>query len=354
MRPEYVRRWLADPKSVLPYTAMPAHFPATGEPLGQDLFPGSSREQLDAVTELLIRYDEYVTPASEDNQLTTANVKCKITDLKSQISDFTLQCRTALTICTRRRFLARTAAGLAGGRLSAPAIVRAEAANWGDLTGRFVYDGKPPERKKLKVDKDLECCGKFDIRDESLMVGPDGGLANVYVYLRSTKAPDLPGTRSGRRQAGRAGQPRLHLPAALHEDLVHEAGVFDRQFRSRWPRTWLSRRWATCRPTSCCRSAARPRTSSAAGRAAPCRSPAIIIRGSGRTCCRATIPTWPFPPPTARSRIAKLPVGQWQFQAWHETDRAFQPPQWPKGRFRFTIRPGSQRPGHDQDRAGSC
>ncbi len=60
LRPEYVRRWLAEPKSVLPYTAMPAHFPATGAPLGQDLFPGSSREQLDAVTELLIRYDEYV------------------------------------------------------------------------------------------------------------------------------------------------------------------------------------------------------------------------------------------------------------------------------------------------------
>jgi cytochrome c551/c552 len=60
MRPEYIRRWLADPKSVLPYTAMPSHFPTTGEPLGQDIFSGSSREQLDAVTELLIRYDEYM------------------------------------------------------------------------------------------------------------------------------------------------------------------------------------------------------------------------------------------------------------------------------------------------------
>jgi hypothetical protein len=60
LRPEYVRRWIAEPKSVLPYTAMPAHFPPTGEPLGQDLFPGSSTEQLDAVSELLIRYDEYM------------------------------------------------------------------------------------------------------------------------------------------------------------------------------------------------------------------------------------------------------------------------------------------------------
>ncbi len=59
LRPEYLRRWLANPKSVLPYTAMPALFPATGKPLGQDLFPGSSQEQLDAVAALLLQYEEY-------------------------------------------------------------------------------------------------------------------------------------------------------------------------------------------------------------------------------------------------------------------------------------------------------
>ena len=55
-----------------------------------------------------------------------------------------------------------------------------------------MYDGKPPERKKLKVDKDVACCGKFDIRDESLMVGRDGGLANVFVYLRTRRVAVCP------------------------------------------------------------------------------------------------------------------------------------------------------------------
>jgi cbb3-type cytochrome oxidase cytochrome c subunit len=59
IRPEYVRRWLADPRSVLPYTAMPAQFPPAGPPLGQDLFPATSREQLDAVADLLLHYDQY-------------------------------------------------------------------------------------------------------------------------------------------------------------------------------------------------------------------------------------------------------------------------------------------------------
>jgi cytochrome c2 len=58
LRPEHLRRWLASPKSVLPYTAMPVNFPPTGEALGQDLLPGTASEQLDAVMELLLHYDE--------------------------------------------------------------------------------------------------------------------------------------------------------------------------------------------------------------------------------------------------------------------------------------------------------
>ncbi len=59
LRGPFFRRWLASPKSVLPYTAMPVNFPPSGEPLGQDLFPADSREQLDAVADLLLHYDEY-------------------------------------------------------------------------------------------------------------------------------------------------------------------------------------------------------------------------------------------------------------------------------------------------------
>jgi len=59
----------------------------------------------------------------------------------------------------------------------------------GELRGRFIYDGTPPERKRLKVDKDVDCCGKYDIRDESLMVGPEQGLANVFVYVRTRGIP---------------------------------------------------------------------------------------------------------------------------------------------------------------------
>jgi hypothetical protein len=95
---------------------------------------------------------------------------------------------------SRRGFVQRSVVGagaLAVG-FSVPRVLKAADAKWGDLVGRFVYDGKAPERKKLKVDKDVDCCGKFDIRDETLMVGADGGLGNVYVYVRSRKIEVCP------------------------------------------------------------------------------------------------------------------------------------------------------------------
>jgi hypothetical protein len=59
LQPHYLRRWLGDPKMTLPYTPMPQNFPPEGEPGGQELLPGSSLEQLDAVERLLIEYDDY-------------------------------------------------------------------------------------------------------------------------------------------------------------------------------------------------------------------------------------------------------------------------------------------------------
>ena len=64
LRPEYLRRWLGSPKSVLPYTAMPVNFPSD-KLLGQAIYPGNSLDQLDAVMDLLLNYDGYVRHRSE-------------------------------------------------------------------------------------------------------------------------------------------------------------------------------------------------------------------------------------------------------------------------------------------------
>ena len=61
--------------------------------------------------------------------------------------------------------------------------VSARGADWGSLTGRLVYDGDAGKPKAINVTKDVEFCGKHTLVDEQLVVGDDGGLANVFVYL---------------------------------------------------------------------------------------------------------------------------------------------------------------------------
>ncbi|GEM_PF-1931246 len=57
---DWLRRWLAHPQRFLPYTGMPVNFPSEGPPLGQDLLPGSSEQQIEAVVDLLLHYAEFL------------------------------------------------------------------------------------------------------------------------------------------------------------------------------------------------------------------------------------------------------------------------------------------------------
>lgn len=59
IRPGFLRDWLANPKRLLPYTVMPQNFPRDN-PAPQDLFQGTSREQLEAVVDLLLNYDRFM------------------------------------------------------------------------------------------------------------------------------------------------------------------------------------------------------------------------------------------------------------------------------------------------------
>jgi hypothetical protein len=67
------------------------------------------------------------------------------------------------------------------------AMVSPASAQWADLKGKFVYDGPVPTAPKLTITKDVEVCGVHNLVDEELLVGADGGLANVVIYV-STKS----------------------------------------------------------------------------------------------------------------------------------------------------------------------
>lgn len=72
------------------------------------------------------------------------------------------------------------------------AVQGAHADDWGTLSGRFIYDGKAPAPEAITPVKDQEVCGKHPLVDESLVVGPDGGLANVFVWVRTKNVKVAP------------------------------------------------------------------------------------------------------------------------------------------------------------------
>ncbi len=70
LRAEYVRTWIAKPTAILPYASMPVNIPydasapLLGTTVSQDLYHGNSVEQLDALVDLLMNYDQYARQQS--------------------------------------------------------------------------------------------------------------------------------------------------------------------------------------------------------------------------------------------------------------------------------------------------
>lgn len=244
---------------------------------------------------------------------------------------------------TRRHFLGQAAAA---GAVVVPSGVldNAQESYWGDLTGRFVYGGSPPERKKLTVDTDVDCCGKYDIRDESLMVSEDGGLANVYVYMRSRHAPVSVAMAASYpnevlldnrecifmphcmaiwylRQSFRivnsdpiaqnvAFTPRGDLPANI---------VLSPAPGENTEAVWHFRRSQTTPVLIVCNYH-------------PWESAYILPRDNPYFAISAADGTFTIP---------GLPVGRWEFQAWHERPEHLETLDWPRGRFTVDIQPGT-------------
>jgi len=251
---------------------------------------------------------------------------------------------------TRRRFVsgaAASVAGLAAGLPQATTVKAAESDKWGDLVGRLIYDGPAPERKKLKVDKDVQCCGKYDIRDESLMVGKEGGLANVYVYVRSRRVDVCP-------ELEESVEPRMLLE---NKDCI---------FVPHCMKIWCTKQEFYTTNTQ-------PIADNVAFSPLGDLPANIILPPARDSDTEVPSATWKFrrsqriPVPilcnyhpwesayilpkdhpyvaitdmAGKFCIRKLPVGKLEFQVWQERIGYLDTPDWPKGRFEIEIQPGT-------------
>ncbi len=80
LRADFVRRWVAQPQRILPYTAMPVNIPyKTDSPhfggVNQNLYSGTSIQQLDAVVDFLMNFDVYTKRQAAITPLVNAAAK---------------------------------------------------------------------------------------------------------------------------------------------------------------------------------------------------------------------------------------------------------------------------------------
>ena len=86
-----------------------------------------------------------------------------------------------------KRFWAFALTFLAATALTASA----QAAEWGTLKGQFILDGTAPTPAKLNINKDQAVCGQHELVDESLVVGANGGIKNILVYIRPKRGKKI-------------------------------------------------------------------------------------------------------------------------------------------------------------------
>lgn len=215
------------------------------------------------------------------------------------------------------------------------------AQQWGDLTGRFVFDGKPPAAAKLTVTKDLEVCGKMPLFDQSLVVDENGGIANVVIYVTSKKVkvhPDLVEAPSEpvvfdnedcqfvpHVAIIRVGQPLTlkNSDAVAHNSNMQplgDVGINPLIGAGKSTRYQFSRAQTRPVPVGC--------------NVHPWMRGYILPRDNPYMAVSAADGTF---------KIEKLPVGKIEFHVWHERPGYVNTKKWKKGKFELTIKAGENK-----------
>jgi hypothetical protein len=224
------------------------------------------------------------------------------------------------------------------------------AAEWGDLSGQFVYDGEPPEPAKLRITKDEEECCKHDLVDESLVVDDQTrGLKNVVIYLYPGRGESVPVHESyeAQRPAVRTldnlacrFDPRVLLlwtPQTLlvgnSDPIGHNAMIDTRKNRPINVTIPSGGQYKHTFPIE------EREPVSVSCSIHPWMRGWVLVRDT---------PYMASSDRTGKFVIKNLPVGDWEFGVWHESGRFLtkavrdgNPVAWKRGRFKIEIGRGN-------------
>lgn len=216
----------------------------------------------------------------------------------------------------------------------------AGAAEWGDVKGRFVFDGDPPAAAAIDIaGKDAEAFGDLTLIDESLLVDENGGLANVLIYLRASDVdvhPDL--AENVGKQAVLDNKDAAFVPRVLpvwrqkqkllltnSDPVAHNCNLRPLLDSPTNPLLLsgcqseheFNRDQNVPVPVVC--------------NLHPWMQGYVLPRSNAYAAASAA---------DGISQIEILPVGKWEFQVWHERAGFVAKDGWNQGRFMIEIKPG--------------
>ncbi|QDV52505.1 hypothetical protein [Gimesia fumaroli] len=228
------------------------------------------------------------------------------------------------------------------GLLLAPPL---QAAEWGSLKGQFLYTGKPSRPAQLDISRDQEICGKFSdqIIDESFVIGKNGGLKNVFVYLRESKL-----------DASRIHESFQEMPA---EVTIQNKGCI---FQPHVAGLWVNKQKLQAVNRDLCAHGfqvkayrnhslnqllppeAKKLHQFEYGEKLPLRMGCSIHPWQEGWLLALNHPYFSTSDETGQFMIQKLPVGDWEFQLWHEkAGYLVAKDEWKRGRIKLKIAPGN-------------
>ena len=218
--------------------------------------------------------------------------------------------------------------------------------NWGDLTLRFTYAGKPPKPKRAPT-FGIELPFPAPLGD-SLVVGACGELANVLVYLRPARDQAV----------------KIHPDYAVLADKPVRLTIKGGMFRPHVLTVWNKRRLKivnadplqhTARITFFANDRINvliPSKGSYFVQLSATEILPVFIHCNIHPWMKACLLIRDNPYAAVSSKdgtltIKNLPVGEWEFQLWHEkwgylsqVEWNGKPTAWYRGRPTFTIKPG--------------
>ena len=226
----------------------------------------------------------------------------------------------------------------------------AAAADWGNLSGKFIYDGTAPKPNPLNISKDNQVCDQYqaEIVEQGLLVGEESGLSNVFVYLRVPSGKTVAIHDDYKKQAEQPAlienfhcmfyphavgvwakeqkvlvKNRDPLPQVVKVDLIKNAsinltmGINDEVTQSFQQAERLPA------PVSC--------------GIHPWESAWLLV---------SETPYFAVTDKNGEFTIKNIPVGDWEFQLWHEkAGYLVAKPEWKAGRFKQVIKAGDNSLG---------